>query len=562
MAERMNGLRWRLRAMRRLWRRGALPTQSFLTAEEIHGPVEKSPAPQPAGRIDQPHTEVRRGVVDIAGWVLFPEQPTARVEVRLGGRPLGLARLGVPRPDVAAEIELDHAWNSGFQLTVDLEEWDGPDGPATFSVVATSARRERFEIESEILTVKPAKPPQPPEVPPPSAITGRPKADRRPHVVVFTHQLNLGGAQLYLLDLLRALVKSGAGSFTMVSATDGYLRPQIEDLGIPVHISGVAPFDDLSCYIGRVEELTAWAADRGFDAALVNTATALVLPGVEAAELLGIPVVWAIHESFPPTQLWRGFSPEMMARAEAALARASALVLEAEATREIFEPIAGADRCRTLPYGLDLEPIDAHRREFDRDAVRRDAGISAEAELIVCIGTVEPRKAQLMLAQAFDLVAAKHPRAHLAFVGGRDDQDSLALRDYIESSRNSDRIDLIPVTPEVDKWYGMADILVCASDVESLPRTVLEAMAWETPVLATRVFGLPEAISDGETGWLFEPRDLNAFTAALERALATGLEERRAVGEASRSRVVERHALDRYGRQIGDLLRQAVDERA
>ena len=67
----------------------------------------------------------------------------------------------------------------------------------------------------------------------------------------------------------------------------------------------------------------------------------------------------------------------------------------------------------------------------------------------------------------------------------------------------------------------MSDLLVCASDVESLPRTVLEAMAWELPVLATAVYGLPELIDDGETGWLCAPRDVDALADGLRRALAT-----------------------------------------
>ncbi len=412
LAERMNGLRWRLRAMRHLWKRGAQPTQTFLPIEQLPQPVHRKeePEPEPAGCIDQPHTTVRREVVDIAGWILFPEQPTARVEVRLGERSLGLARLGVARPDVADAMDFDHAWNSGFQLTVDLQEWDVPDGPTSLSAVATSARGERYELESEPLIVKPAKPPKPRKLPLPSPLTGRPPDDGRPRALVFTHQLNLGGAQLYLLDLLRALTRSGRNSFTLVSAVDGRLRPEIEGLGIPVHISGIAPFDDLSSYIGRVEELAAWAVDRDFEVTLINTATALTLPGAEAAELLGIPVVWAIHESFTPPLLWRGFDPEMMARAEAALAKASSLVFEADATRAIFEPIAAPARCLTLPYGLDLEPIDARRRDFDGTAAREDAGIPPDAELIVCVGTIEPRKAQLMLAQAFDIVATRHPQ--------------------------------------------------------------------------------------------------------------------------------------------------------
>jgi glycosyltransferase involved in cell wall biosynthesis len=101
-------------------------------------------------------------------------------------------------------------------------------------------------------------------------------------------------------------------------------------------------------------------------------------------------------------------------------------------------------------------------------------------------------------------------------------------------------------------------VLVCASDIESTPRTVLEAMAWETPVLGTRVFGLPELITDGETGWLCEPRDLPALAAALDRVLSLPAEERRRVGAAGRPLVAERHSLARYGREIAALLDRAV----
>ncbi len=110
----------------------------------------------------------------------------------------------------------------------------------------------------------------------------------------------------------------------------------------------------------------------------------------------------------------------------------------------------------------------------------------------------------------------------------------------------------------MDKWYGMADILVCASDVESLPRTVLEGMAWETPVLATNVFGLPELITDTETGWLFEPRDVSKLADGIERALSSDRDERARIGRVARSLVAERHSLPRYGQQIWKLLEEAA----
>ncbi|HZO07358.1 MAG TPA: glycosyltransferase family 4 protein, partial [Solirubrobacterales bacterium] len=221
-------------------------------------------------------------------------------------------------------------------------------------------------------------------------------------------------------------------------------------------------------------------------------------------------------------------------------------------------PLAGAERCHTLPYGLDLSPIEAARADFDRAAARAEAGIAEGAELIVCVGTIEPRKAQLLLTQAFEAIAARHPRARLALVGANEEVDSTTLAEYLAVSPLRERIDLIGVTPDVQRWYAMADLFVCASDVESLPRTVLEAMAWETPVLATAVYGLPELIADGESGWLCEPRDLERLVAALDRVLAIPAEERRQVGRAGRALVEERHSLPRYGEQMGALIERAV----
>jgi D-inositol-3-phosphate glycosyltransferase len=551
-AERLGGLRWRLRASRALWRRGATP-------DAVAGAMPAGPKPsEPVAQLDEPQAGdwIEGGALSVRGWLFFPRAATARVEVLLGGRSLGLARIGAPRLDVAEVWEGPRA-AAGFELDADLGGWDGGEGEHELTVVATSVDGERHQLEPVRVKVG-TRPRKPDELPPPTAQTATPASDRRPHVLVFTHQLTLGGAQLYLMDLLRELVRTEAASFTLVTSIDGPLRADLEALGIPVHVSSLAPYDDLGAHSGRVEELAAWSQARGADAVLLNTATAWTVPGAEAAAQIGVPFVWAIHESFPLSVLLDDFDPGVRERAEAALARASTLVFEAEATKRLYEPVAGSERCAMLPYGLDLGPIDAHRAEFDGAAARREAGIPAEAELIACVGTVEPRKAQVMLAQAFDLIAAEHPSAWVAFVGGRDDDNTEALRRYIESSPQGERMRVIPVTPDVEAWYGMADLLVCASDIESTPRTVLEAMAWETPVLGTRVFGLPELIDDGETGWLCEPRDLPALAAGLDRVLSLAAEERRRVGAAGRPLVAERHSLERYGQEIAALLEKAV----
>jgi D-inositol-3-phosphate glycosyltransferase len=555
LRRRWAALLWRLRATRRLWSLGVTPDMPFLEA----GPL----GPGAHGQIDEPAAakEIEGDALYIRGWALFPAGPPAQVEVWLGDRSLGRARVGLRRPDIEGRTGDAQAGVSGFELLADLSDWPGGAGETSLLAVATGARGERHELPPVPVVLLGEEKRDEGSLPPPAARTPRSSGGGR-RVLVCTHQLNLGGAQLYLLDLLREIVKQGRIEPTVVSALDGELRGELEALDIPVHISSLVPLEDLSSHIGRVEELVAWAEGRGFEAVFVNTATPFSFPGAEAAEELGIPAIWAIHESFPPAVLWSNLGPEVRERAEGALSAAAVAIFEADATRRIFEPLLGEGRGLVLPYGLDLEPIEAERASFDRGAARRRAGIAEDAELVLCVGTVEPRKAQLPLAQAFGSIAADHPRAKLVFVGARDDRDTEAVADFVAAAGLGDRIELIAVTPDVHPWYQMADLLVCASDIESLPRTVLEAMAFETPVLATNVFGLPELIDDGETGWLCEPRDMLALAAALDRALRSTPEERRRIGRASRELVVKRHALDAYAREVAQLIELAVAGKA
>jgi glycosyltransferase involved in cell wall biosynthesis len=512
--------------------------------------------PAPLGSLDVPGqgAVVERGAFEVKGWAVFPDSPTSRVEILLGERPLGLAQLGAPRPDVRATHDLPAASVAGFSLTADLGAWPGDDGPATVRAIATSVAGERFELNSAAIQVVAAK------AAPALAEPVRPKTSKREkgrRTLVCTHQLCLGGASRYLLETLEELLRREAINPVVISPIGGPLRPKLEALGIPVHISGGTPLDDLSAHQDRVEEIAAWAGSLDFELALINTASPLVGAGAEVAARLGIPAIWAIHESFPPAVLWAACSQAVRARIAAVLGEAALAVFEAASTARIFEPLLPG-RCLTLPYGLDLGPIDALRKEFDRDRARQRLGVPADADLILCAGTIEPRKAQAVLAQAFELIAERHPRARLALAGAGDTPDSRAIAEWAASAGAGDRIQLIPTTPEIQQWYGVTDILVCASRIESLPRVVLEGMAWELPVLATEIFGLPELIEDGSTGWLCEAGDTAALANALDRALGSGLEERGRLGRAGRELIERRHDLVDYGREIAALLEQAA----
>ena len=290
-ANAISGIRWRLRATRRIWRPDATHGMPLLPTEPI-----------PDGRLDAPTPGelLPREIAWVRGWATFPTGPCSRVEVHLGGELLGLARLGVARSDLARRLDAT-AGLSGFELKADLATWSGPDGDTLLRCVAHGPGGERHEISATVTVVPVREPPEIADAGP--QVSSTKTASGAIRTLVFTHQLTLGGAQLYLLDLLREMTKRNLVEATVLSTMDGPVRDDLDELGIPSHITSISVAEGASAHAGRVEELVAWAQGRGFEAMLVNTATVTTFPGVEVAKRLGIPALWAIHGASPGADL-------------------------------------------------------------------------------------------------------------------------------------------------------------------------------------------------------------------------------------------------------------------
>lgn len=93
-------------------------------------------------------------------------------------------------------------------------------------------------------------------------------------------------------------------------------------------------------------------------------------------------------------------------------------------------------------------------------------------------------------------------------------------------------------------FFREIQILVLCSTIENLPCSILEAMAWGRPVVATRVGGIPDLVDDGRTGLLVERDDEAALAAAL-RSLMDQPALAQAMGAAGRARVEHEFLLDR-----------------
>jgi len=359
-------------------------------------------------------------------------------------------------------------------------------------------------------------------VPPPPA-TG-PRAPGR-HVLLVSHNLNYEGAPFFLLEFARWLAREAGVKLTVATGQDGPLRDLFEECGAAVHVVDEQRIYDCTGRrdYGRVlRALVRDPALAGVDAVYANTAVCFW--GVHLAQRLGVPAVLQIHESASIKRFFDQSLPwAMHKQVRDAFRSASRVVFLAAATRHYYEDLSANGNFRLLPSWIDLAQIEHFRAANSRAALRQRHGFAPDDLVIANIGTVCERKGQHVFVRALEHFAHRFPeygrRARFLLVGGRPG----AFQDNLEAQLTTfglrDRVTIVNETRAAYDYYGLADLFVCTSFEESFPRVILEAMAFELPIVSTDVHGIPEIVTHGREAWLTPPGDPVAFSLLMKHAL-------------------------------------------
>ncbi len=172
------------------------------------------------------------------------------------------------------------------------------------------------------------------------------------------------------------------------------------------------------------------------------------------------------------------------------------------------------NRCQLVENAIDTTQF---TRRTGRDEAKRRLGLPAEVFTIGAIGRLSEEKGHELLIRAVDdLIRDGYDVALLIAGDGNQRQKLEVLR--VELGQGH-RIRLLGFQSDVIPLYEAMDLFALSSLREGLPNVVLEAMALEVPVVATRVAGIPRLIEDGRNGLLVEPGSIDALTAAIVRTI-------------------------------------------
>lgn len=238
-----------------------------------------------------------------------------------------------------------------------------------------------------------------------------------------------------------------------------------------------------------------------------------------AATLAGVPIRLHIFTG----QIWvtkQGLGRRVLKAADRFIATFSTHVLADSASQREFligENIVAREKIRVLGQGS-ICGVDIERFAPDavaRRVVRQQLTIPQDAHVFLYLGRLNREKGLLELARAFTRLAAIRDDVWLVVVGPDEECMQAAIRKLCQSALDRLRFSGYTETPE--RFMAMADIFCLPSHREGFGSVIIEAAAVGVPCVASKIYGITDAVVDGDTGLLFISGDEESLLACMNR---------------------------------------------
>lgn len=317
-----------------------------------------------------------------------------------------------------------------------------------------------------------------------------------------------------------------------------------------VALHGHATFLSLAPYLARVHHAFPWDVVVGSNA---------YPDGVGAADLAAVSRTALVQNVIGSDVNELPERASLRPQIRAALRRAQRVVaVSRHMADRVVELGVPRERVVAQHNGVDGESFALRDRAAARARIGLAAALGADPTrpVIVYVGNVKIGKGVKVLVDAMVPLARRHGRADalLCIVGSGEADAEIAARVRELGLEGSVRLCGRQLHADLPWWFSAGDLFCLPSYMEGCPNVVLEALASGRGVVATRVGGIPELITDGKNGLLVPPGDPEALADALAAALGRAWDP-----EAQRASVpyLDWEAVGRAYREVIDAAMEA-----
>jgi len=350
-----------------------------------------------------------------------------------------------------------------------------------------------------------------------------------------------GGAERVVADLASEFQARGATNVVFLPADgDGWLARQLHGTGVAIaHFRIDRPFSP-ACARSLADAFRRHRIDLAH-----SHEFSMAVYGAWASWLARVPHVITMHGS-------RYYAARLRRRVamRAAIAVSGRTIA---VSRGLADHLSTDLHVRRSRIDTILNGVRAAARA--QSSLRDDLRLARDEPLIVSVGNLYPVKGHQHLIDAVGMLAATHPRAHVAICGRGDMSDALSTR--ARALGLSDRFHLLGLRSDVPSVLAAADVFVLPSLSEGLPLALLEAMFAACPIIASDVGDVAVALGHGDAGMLVDAGNASALARALDLLLSDPGRARQLGERAIRRATAEYdvcHMVHRYRAVYDDLI--------
>ncbi len=357
--------------------------------------------------------------------------------------------------------------------------------------------------------------------------------NQKKKVLLVITKSNFGGAQKYVYELAQGLITKGF-EMRVVLGGDGVLVQKLKDsnidtIQVPYLGRDISLLQDIKTFFMLIAQI------RKFKPQVLHVNSSKIGGiGALAGRLCFVPDIvftihgWAFNENRSPLSK---FLIKCLYSITLILSKKSIAVSDAIKNQARTLPFYFLFKRKIYTVHNGIKTPDFLSKEDSRKFLSSKIGVDLQDKTIIGqIAELHPIKSiETTIAGASELVK-KFP--HIVFLIMGEGEERKKLEQLISEHNLSQNVFLLGFVDNAAQYTKAFDIFCLTSKSEALALVLIEAGLAQVPVLASRVGGIPELITENQTGFLFESQNVNEFKNQIEHILSLSIDEKNKITEA------------------------------